>query len=140
MRGLRRQDGAFGRLAYDCAICGRKDIPVSKLQLRAAGSLGSSGTAIEGSVFTVSPARCAMRFTTEEAAVKHGTHERRKTAALSAKGELEEPFSAPTFGRTATAPVFATDRINGDADLIMARINYRFGGFGGYGAPVAARY
>jgi outer membrane immunogenic protein len=33
--------------------------------------------------------------------------------------------------------VFATDRINGDADLIMARINYRFGG---YGAPVAARY
>ena len=36
--------------------------------------------------------------------------------------------------------VFATDRINGDADLIMARINYRFGGFGGYGAPVAARY
>jgi len=46
-----------------------------------------------------------MRFTTEEAVVKHGTHERRKTAALSAKGELEEPFSAPTFGRTATAPM-----------------------------------
>ena len=106
MRGLRRQDGAFGRLAYDCPICGRKDTPVSKLQLRAAGSLGSSGTAIEGSVFTVSPARCAMRFTTEEAVVKHGTHERRKTAALSAKGELEEPFSAPTFGRTATAPMY----------------------------------
>jgi hypothetical protein len=34
---------------------------------------------------------------------------------------------------------FATDRINGDADLVMARINYRFGGWGG-GPPVAARY
>jgi len=66
----------------------------------------AGGTAIEGSVFTVSPARCAMCFTTEEAVVKHGTHERRKTAALSAKGELEEPFSAPTFGRTATAPMY----------------------------------
>jgi len=33
---------------------------------------------------------------------------------------------------------FATDRINGDADLVMARINYRFGGLGG--PPVAARY
>jgi hypothetical protein len=82
MRGLPRQDAAFGRLAYDCSICGRKHIQVSNLQLRAAGSLEGSGTAIECSVFTVSPARCAMRFTTEEAVVKHGTHERRKTAAL----------------------------------------------------------
>ncbi len=43
---------------------------------------------------------------------------------------------------TFTAPggvFFATDRINGDADLVMARINYRFGGWGG-GPPVAARY
>jgi hypothetical protein len=63
MRGLPRQDAAFGRLAYDCSICGRKHIQVSNLQLRAAGSLEGSGTAIECSVFTVSPARCAMRFT-----------------------------------------------------------------------------
>src|SRR6266478_7012326 len=42
---------------------------------------------------------------------------------------------------TFTAPggvFFATDRINGDADLVMARINYRFGGWGG--PSVAARY
>jgi outer membrane immunogenic protein len=45
---------------------------------------------------------------------------------------------------TFTAPggvFFQTDRITGDADLVMARINYRFGGFGGWGGPpVAARY
>ena len=63
MHGLPRQDAAFGRLAYDCSICGRKHIQVSNLQLRAAGSLGASATAIECSVFTVYPARCAMRFT-----------------------------------------------------------------------------
>jgi len=34
--------------------------------------------------------------------------------------------------------VVATDRIHGDADLIMARINYRFGGWGG--PPGAPRY
>jgi outer membrane immunogenic protein len=41
-----------------------------------------------------------------------------------------------------TAPgglvVVTTDRIHGDADLIMARINYRFGGWGG--PPGAPRY
>ena len=45
-------------------------------------------------------------------------HERRQTAASQAKVELEEAFSAPTFGRTATATVrnlrpaldFAADR------------------------------
>jgi len=33
--------------------------------------------------------------------------------------------------------IFAADRIRGDADLVMGRINYRFG-WGG--PPVAARY
>ena len=27
-----------------------------------------------------------------------------------------------------------------DVDMVTLRLNYRFGGFGGYGAPVAARY
>jgi outer membrane immunogenic protein len=34
----------------------------------------------------------------------------------------------------------ANNRITQDVDMVTARINYRFGGFGGYGAPVAARY
>jgi outer membrane immunogenic protein len=32
------------------------------------------------------------------------------------------------------------DRITQDVDMLTIRFNYRFGGFGGYGAPVAARY
>ena len=90
---------------------------MSKLQLRAAGRLGCCGTAIEGSVFTVSPPRCAMCFMTADADV-NTLHERRQTEASQAKVELEEAFSAPTFGRTATATVrnlrpaldFAADR------------------------------
>jgi len=35
---------------------------------------------------------------------------------------------------------FLNDRISQDVDMVTVRINYRFGGFGGYGAPVAARY
>jgi outer membrane immunogenic protein len=31
-------------------------------------------------------------------------------------------------------------RLTQDVDMVTLRINYRFGGFGGYGAPVAARY
>jgi hypothetical protein len=42
---------------------------------RTAGKLGSCGTAIEGSVFTVSPPRCAMCFLTAEADV-NTLHER----------------------------------------------------------------
>ena len=34
----------------------------------------------------------------------------------------------------------ALNRINQDVDMVTLRVNYRFGGFGGYGAPVAARY
>jgi outer membrane immunogenic protein len=33
-----------------------------------------------------------------------------------------------------------TDRIRQDVDIGLVRLNYRFGGFGGFGAPVAARY
>jgi outer membrane immunogenic protein len=33
-----------------------------------------------------------------------------------------------------------TDRISQDVDIGLVRLNYRFGGFGGLGAPVAARY
>jgi outer membrane immunogenic protein len=43
-------------------------------------------------------------------------------------------FTVPGSGGV----VFATDRINGDADLVMARINYRFGGWGGF--PGTTRY
>jgi outer membrane immunogenic protein len=32
------------------------------------------------------------------------------------------------------------DRISQDVDMVTVRFNYRFGGFGGLGAPVAARY
>jgi hypothetical protein len=45
-----------------------------------------------------------MCFLTAEADV-NTLHERRPTAASQAKVELEEPFSAPTFCRTATAAV-----------------------------------
>jgi hypothetical protein len=33
-----------------------------------------------------------------------------------------------------------TDRIRQDVDMGLVRLNYRFAGFGGFGAPVAARY
>jgi outer membrane immunogenic protein len=33
-----------------------------------------------------------------------------------------------------------TDRIRQDVDIGLVRLNYRFAGFGGFGAPVAARY
>jgi outer membrane immunogenic protein len=33
-----------------------------------------------------------------------------------------------------------TDRIRQDVDIGLVRLNYRFGGWGGLGAPVAARY
>ena len=32
------------------------------------------------------------------------------------------------------------DRISQDVDMVTVRFNYRFNGFGGLGAPVAARY
>ena len=35
---------------------------------------------------------------------------------------------------------FVNNRISQDVDMVTVRINYRFGGFGGYGAPGAARY
>ena len=35
---------------------------------------------------------------------------------------------------------FVNNRISQDVDMVTLRLNYRFGGFGGYGAPVAARY
>jgi outer membrane immunogenic protein len=35
---------------------------------------------------------------------------------------------------------FLNNRISQDVDMVTLRLNYRFGGFGGYGAPVAARY
>jgi len=35
---------------------------------------------------------------------------------------------------------FVNDRITQDVDMVTIRFNYRFGGFGGLGAPVAARY
>ena len=38
------------------------------------------------------------------------------------------------------AAAFVNNRITQDVDMVTVRINYRFGGFGGYGAPVAARY
>jgi outer membrane immunogenic protein len=39
-------------------------------------------------------------------------------------------------------PIVAStlNRISEDVDMVTLRINYRFGGFGGFGAPVAARY
>jgi outer membrane immunogenic protein len=42
-----------------------------------------------------------------------------------------------TFTSPVTGAFFAADRIQQDVDLVTVRINYRFGG---YGAPVAARY
>ena len=42
---------------------------------------------------------------------------------------------------TLTAPLFfTTEHIKQDVDIGLVRLNYRFGGFGGFGAPVAARY
>jgi outer membrane immunogenic protein len=43
------------------------------------------------------------------------------------------PNSTPNFTTPAGA-VFAADRVRGDADLVTARINYRWGG------PVIAKY
>ena len=40
-------------------------------------------------------------------------------------------------------PIVATainNRVSLDVDMVTLRFNYRFGGFGGYSAPVAARY
>jgi outer membrane immunogenic protein len=42
---------------------------------------------------------------------------------------------------TLTAPFFSEiEHIKQDVDIGLVRLNYRFGGFGGFGAPVAARY
>jgi outer membrane immunogenic protein len=41
------------------------------------------------------------------------------------------------FGTVNTIPGFALNRINFSADMVTIRFNYKFGG---YGAPVAARY
>jgi outer membrane immunogenic protein len=35
---------------------------------------------------------------------------------------------------------FETEHISQDADIGLVRLNYRFNGFGGFSAPVAARY
>ncbi len=35
---------------------------------------------------------------------------------------------------------FENEHISQDVDIGLVRLNYRFGGFGGFGAPVAARY
>jgi outer membrane immunogenic protein len=43
-------------------------------------------------------------------------------------------------GFTRNAVTFLNDRVTQDVDMVTLRFNYRFGGFGGYGAPVAARY
>jgi outer membrane immunogenic protein len=39
-----------------------------------------------------------------------------------------------------TGAFFETEHISQDVDIGLIRLNYRFGGFGGLGAPVAARY
>jgi outer membrane immunogenic protein len=36
--------------------------------------------------------------------------------------------------------VSVLNRVSQEVDMVTLRLNYRFGGFGGYGAPVAARY
>jgi len=42
---------------------------------------------------------------------------------------------------TLTAPLFSeTEHITQDVDIGLVRVNYRFGGYGGYGAPGAAHY
>ena len=42
---------------------------------------------------------------------------------------------------TLTGPLFSeTEHIKQDVDMGLVRLNYRFGGFGGFSAPVAARY
>ena len=43
-------------------------------------------------------------------------------------------------GLTPINAAFVNNRVSQDVDMVTARINYRFGGFGGYGAPGAARY
>ena len=43
-------------------------------------------------------------------------------------------------GLPVAAAAFVNNRISQDVDMVTVRLNYRFGGFGGYGAPVAARY
>src|SRR6478752_4637135 len=43
-------------------------------------------------------------------------------------------------GLTAIDARFVNNRVSQDVDMVTVRLNYRFGGFGGYGAPVAARY
>ena len=40
-------------------------------------------------------------------------------------------------GLTAVDARFVNNRVSQDVDMVTARINYRFGG---YGAPIAARY
>jgi outer membrane immunogenic protein len=42
-------------------------------------------------------------------------------------------------GLTPAAAAFVNNRVSQDVDMVTARINYRFGGYG-LGAPVAARY
>jgi hypothetical protein len=37
-------------------------------------------------------------------------------------------------------PFSETEHIKQDVDIGLVRLNYRFGGYGGIGAPVAARY
>ena len=48
-------------------------------------------------------------------------------------GDANNSFSGVNFGSAA----FINNRITQDVDMVTARINYRFGG---YGAPIAARY
>ena len=50
-------------------------------------------------------------------------------------GDANNSFSGVNFGSAA----FVNNRITQDVDMVTARINYRFGGYG-LGAPVAARY
>jgi outer membrane immunogenic protein len=50
-------------------------------------------------------------------------------------GDNNNSFSGVNFGSAA----FINNRITQDVDMVTARINYRFGGYG-LGAPVAARY
>ena len=50
-------------------------------------------------------------------------------------GDANNSFTGVNFG----AADFVNNRITQDVDMVTARINYRFGGYG-LGAPVAARY
>src|SRR6185295_5745990 len=52
-------------------------------------------------------------------------------------GDANNSFTGLRFGPGAVPAAIINNRITQDVDMVTLRVNYRFGG---YGAPIAARY